>query len=1054
MIMPELSEGTASKGANAEMMKWVIAFMDAFNLYGRPAAFEWDARNPASPFFAYPIGPFKDRLFLDRELAEFLDIREERHLANRHNLHGIMAARMRGERTPVLPPLPQPNAESTRGLDGAKGKLTDESAPAPAAAAAATPRAGAAPALPAMGNSLPPLDFGGEQPAESAGLAAIGERSREGSAMTAATTPIASSRGHVANDPSYASAPAAAAPPKQPLGSFSSAPLPPPKAQERQQSPGANPNGYNSNAGATPINMTPGVSQERSAREAVAGASGSNGMRTVAPLAVTPVAILAAEAGRSNGFVDSPASDYGPGVSATTSVSHANGPSHVPSASQHSVLSSSTGGAPVAAAAAVPAPKEQPVRVLEPSGRGAEESSAAQSLPAPAPTSKADHRISDFGQYDEGALFYMNAMSDQLPAVATTAPLVVQRAAASGASLNPPASTAPGGSPSSNGTHSTAYGAPHISAPAAASTSHSSEAPPSHAALATSTRAPQTAPLATQPAATRAPVDDMGEDALAAYSFLDKPNSPVVRQRSLASEHSSAPSAPAPPVETKPALASYPSTFGANKKTQERKEAAQAQQAAHQEAISKPGRPGVKKVGLGTRPKSHAWGEESSEEEDEEDDEDEEELEKPQPPAMRSRQPSSSSVPSRNGTPNLGPQSGRVTPSSFGGATNAEAQAQQQQLMQQQAHFEHQQRMAAAAAAGYAPPDVSQFAGDARSRSISPGAAQQRMRPGGPSALLQQQRQSVFNSHLAHNDGSGSGSSGGPASGDAAGRATFVQLGAEEQPGAMTTVFQPHGLLQAGAQDKAERSAKMQEAEARMTGGHMVNVPNKPPPPQAGLLGAITAHERDRKKDGGYGATLTERERERVAAERRQREEDAARQQQMAMMGGMMPGMPGMMPGFNPMMWQQMQQMQMMGMMPQMMGSYAGGSQMGHGSPPQQQMLTPEQMQMQAQAQQAQMFAAQQAQHAYMQAMSQAGGGSMIGGEAPVSSPQMGMGMQGGMPFNPYMSMYGAPMGFGAPSFMTQQPMGSEMGGGAAPQGSPRMHPREPSNGKGSPLRR
>lgn len=92
--------------------------------------------------------------------------------------------------------------------------------------------------------------------------------------------------------------------------------------------------------------------------------------------------------------------------------------------------------------------------------------------------------------------------------------------------------------------------------------------------------------------------------------------------------------------------------------------------------------------------------------------------------------------------------------------------------------------------------------------------------------------------------------------------------------------------------------------------------------------------------------------------------------------------------------------------------------------------------------------------------MSQAGGGSMIGGEMPVSSPPMGMGMpmQGGMPFNPYMSMYGAPsMGFGAgaPSFMSpQQPMGSEMGGGVPPQGSPRMHPREPSNGKGSPLRR
>lgn len=95
--------------------------MDAFHLYGRPSAFQWDARNPVSPFFAYPIGPYKDRLFLDRELAEFLDIREERHLANRNNLHGIMSARMRGERTPILPPLPQPNVDSTRSLNGPPG---------------------------------------------------------------------------------------------------------------------------------------------------------------------------------------------------------------------------------------------------------------------------------------------------------------------------------------------------------------------------------------------------------------------------------------------------------------------------------------------------------------------------------------------------------------------------------------------------------------------------------------------------------------------------------------------------------------------------------------------------------------------------------------------------------------------------------------------------------------------------------------------------------------------------------------------------------------------
>ncbi|WFC95993.1 hypothetical protein MBRA1_002649 [Malassezia brasiliensis] len=115
MFMPELKI-PQTRGANAEMMKWIIAFMDAFRLYGRPGAFAWDARNPASPFFAYPIGPYKDHLFLDRALAEFLDITIEDHLTTRQELHDIMAARMRGENTMLLPPLPpmEPAAVSRR----------------------------------------------------------------------------------------------------------------------------------------------------------------------------------------------------------------------------------------------------------------------------------------------------------------------------------------------------------------------------------------------------------------------------------------------------------------------------------------------------------------------------------------------------------------------------------------------------------------------------------------------------------------------------------------------------------------------------------------------------------------------------------------------------------------------------------------------------------------------------------------------------------------------------------------------------------------------------
>jgi CCR4-NOT transcriptional complex subunit CAF120 len=45
-------------------------------------------------------------------------------------------------------------------------------------------------------------------------------------------------------------------------------------------------------------------------------------------------------------------------------------------------------------------------------------------------------------------------------------------------------------------------------------------------------------------------------------------------------------------------------------------------------------------------------------------------------------------------------------------------------------------------------------------------------------------------------------------------------------------------------------------------GSSLINVPNKPPPPQTGLLGAVAQHEQERKNAGGIGATITDRERE------------------------------------------------------------------------------------------------------------------------------------------------------------------------------------------------
>jgi CCR4-NOT transcriptional complex subunit CAF120 len=92
----------------------------------------------------------------------------------------------------------------------------------------------------------------------------------------------------------------------------------------------------------------------------------------------------------------------------------------------------------------------------------------------------------------------------------------------------------------------------------------------------------------------------------------------------------------------------------------------------------------------------------------------------------------------------------------------------------------------------------------------------------------------------------------------------FVDL--DEPQAHLTKAFAPHGLLQAGMQDKEDRSAKKQEELARETGSSLINVPSKPPPPQTGLLGAVAAHENERKNPGGIGATLTDREREKRLA--------------------------------------------------------------------------------------------------------------------------------------------------------------------------------------------
>lgn len=275
-----------------------------------------------------------------------------------------------------------------------------------------------------------------------------------------------------------------------------------------------------------------------------------------------------------------------------------------------------------------------------------------------------------------------------------------------------------------------------------------------------------------------------------------------------------------------------------------------------------------------------------------------------------------------------------------------------------------------------------------------PGQAQQQRRTEAPIAPPAA-RQNVWNANFAVDHGMNEPPKGGK----------FVEL--EEPSVALTKAFSPGGLLQAGMQDKQDRSAKRQEEVARETGSSLVNVPEKPPPPQTGLMGAVAAHERDRKNPGGIGATLTDRDRDRRIAEERQRKIEELQRQQMEQFGGNMNMGGSMYGGFPP-------------QYPQY-GMPMGYPQGGYG------MMNP-------QAQQQAMMAAQMAYQQTMMAMSHAGSQA---GDAPDGRTSPTASRTSPPPFPPYGG-YGQ-MGwptqsmYGFPQYGMNMPM---MGmGGMGPQG-------------------
>lgn len=493
----------------------------------------------------------------------------------------------------------------------------------------------------------------------------------------------------------------------------------------------------------------------------------------------------------------------------------------------------------------------------------------------------------------------------------------------------------------------------------------------------------------------REALEDPNADALAALTFLEQgEGTDVASQPNPSSPPAGSSSPPIPQVVEPPSSSSksreYRSSFAPSRQAAERKAKAQAQQAAQQAAVSRPGR--VNGTGRPRTASHGAWAE-SSEEEEEEEEEDEDadsDAEPPQRSMPSSGQQSAagSIAPSNSGSV-ANPSNGGMSPARSTGDLSASAYPPARRLPRELPQLPEQGYQGNAE---YLSPQPRRLMSDSYS-------AQQIPPPGGPRNIPSPgsnlrphsefpnhaaARQTIWSHVLESNKGQG-------ASPPPGARDTFVQIEPPSQ--AMTKAFTPHGLLSAGLQDKQDRSAKRQEELARETGASLINVPNKPPPPQTGLLGAVTAHERERKREGGIGAALTERERERRSAEDRQRKlDDYQRQQldQMQQAGSMYGGMG--MPGFNPMMGSPM----MMGMNPMMTGGWGYPGMMPGFAPQPQHMLA---------AQQAAMQAYQQAMMAFSTA------GSQVGepGPAPLN-PMMTGGSMGMGGFDPRMSMMGMPM--------------------------------------------
>ncbi|KAA1467641.1 hypothetical protein DENSPDRAFT_877486 [Dentipellis sp. KUC8613] len=1051
LIMPELEHGVTQA---KEMLKWVVAIHDTFHLYGRPTEYNWDPRDPISMMFAYPVGPKRDLLFLEREMAESMDPRDDRTSAVRSRLLQILLDRAQGftarastSGPPTLPPLPSMesnpqdkgegssksfqlpplNFDSSKQPEGTKRNLspiTESSGPdsKPASNSPHT-SADAKTVLPPLPSTVPeesnvkdatmldkPMNTSPTSLAHDIPLSPVRRPSedsvrlsseskpgsRSGSKLGQSFTGSFGSKRKTSTDDTHSVDPAKVQLPMSPESRARSfGPSPPPIAPP----------------------LTPTVSSEPSSVVIAPPRTPSPGFSIL----TSPHSML-----------ESPKSGPGESIMAfAEKMDRARGTSTTPPLSTPRSITASLPPTPSKLSqppAVPPQEREEDDDLYKQAGalyymQQFHEDTPKQPLAPrrqpPPPLSPGD----DDDEEEDSSGNENSPVPLNPPAQATITPLRTKSPTSpprpAGGRAPPVAHRSPPQSPRSvlaNPYSPTAEA--HAGAFGMGRRPSGARAPPGNMRVVSASNSvhspePRSAAHSTPDSHHRQETnmshEDSNADALAALNFLEQDEEPQQK--------------PAPPAESAPlpqpvinepegasadgshspvsdAASQYKSSFAPSKKAMERKANAEAQQAAHEAAVTKPGRANgaarVKSKGAG------AWGD-SSEEEEEEEEEDDDDVDSDgeRPKRMEDRPGNLQANPQarQQYPPNRGPSpGGQMGDPSYaqgqlrGPRTLPQVPGQRPQVFDEDPQAPVPRRLMP----DQYPRSVyddSSSGGPMRPPSGRPQSEYPNAPPTAQYAAARAQNMWSQVLDPGHTPGAPPPENG---------RDTFVQIEAPSQT--MTKAFTPHGLLSAGLQDKQDRSAKKQEELARETGASLINVQAKPPPPQTGLLGAITAHERDRKREGGVGATLTEREREKRLAEERQRKLDEYQRQQLDQMaqGGSVYGMPQF-PGYNPMM-----NPMMMGMNPMMTGGYMGYPGMMPGYNPQQ------------------MFAAQQAAQAYQQAMmtySQAG--SQIGGEGG-----------GPAPLNPMMT--GASMGGFDPRFsmMGMQPMMNPMamgGGGLTP---------------------